>query len=130
MHGKSLQLCLTLCDPVDHSPPGSSVTGDSPGKNTGVGCHALLQGNLPNPGIESRSPALQEDSLPSEPPGKPIHIFKSSKKIAPRRPVHIQPVSVALPPGKEILSSKQDQHWHSRKRGILIYIFHTDILYF
>ena len=39
----SLQLCLTLCDPMDCSPPGSSVYGDSPGKNTGVGCHALLQ---------------------------------------------------------------------------------------
>ena len=36
--------CLTLCDPVDCSPPGSSVHGDAPGKNTGVGCHALLQG--------------------------------------------------------------------------------------
>ena len=34
----------TLCDPMDCSPPGSSVHGDSPGKNTGVGCHALLQG--------------------------------------------------------------------------------------
>ena len=56
---------------MDCSPPGSSVHGDSPGKNTGVGCHALLQGNLPNPGTEPRSPALQVDSLPSEPPGKP-----------------------------------------------------------
>ena len=43
-------LCLVaqscrLCDPVDYSPPGSSVHGDSPGKNTGGhGCHALLQG--------------------------------------------------------------------------------------
>ena len=45
---------------------------DSPGKNTGVGCHSLLQGNLPNPGIKPRSPALQADSLPSEPPGKPL----------------------------------------------------------
>ena len=36
--------CLTLCNPVDSSPPGSSVRGDSPGTNTGVGCHALLQG--------------------------------------------------------------------------------------
>ena len=45
--------------------------GDSPGKNSGVGCHALLQGNLPNPGIEARFPALQADSLPSEPWGKP-----------------------------------------------------------
>ena len=38
------QLCPTLCDPMDCSSPGSSVHGDSPGKNIGVGCHALLQG--------------------------------------------------------------------------------------
>ena len=40
----------TLCDPVDCSPPGSSVHGDSPGKNTGVGYHALLQGIFPTQG--------------------------------------------------------------------------------
>ena len=34
------------------SPPGSSVHEILPGKNTGVGCHALLQGGLPDPGIE------------------------------------------------------------------------------
>ena len=34
------QSCPTLCDPMGHSPPGSSVHGDSPGKNCGVGCHA------------------------------------------------------------------------------------------
>jgi len=44
MRAKSLQLCPTRCDPVDRSPPGSSVPEDSPGKNTGVGCHSLLQG--------------------------------------------------------------------------------------
>ena len=38
------QSYLTLCNPMDCSPPGSTVHGDSPGKNTGVGCHALLQG--------------------------------------------------------------------------------------
>ena len=38
-----IQSCLTLCDPMDYHPPGSSVHGDSPGKNTGVGCRALLQ---------------------------------------------------------------------------------------
>ena len=46
---------------------------DSPGKNTGVGSHALLQGNLPNPEIKPTSlmfPVLLADSLPSEPPGK------------------------------------------------------------
>ena len=40
---KSLQLCPTLCDPIDGSPPGSPCPWDSPGKNTGVGCHFLLQ---------------------------------------------------------------------------------------
>ena len=36
---------------------------DSPGKNTGVGCHS---GDLPDPAIEPSSPTLQADSLPSE----------------------------------------------------------------
>ena len=44
---KSLQSCLTLCDPMDHSLPGFSDHGDSPGQNTGVGCLALLQGIFP-----------------------------------------------------------------------------------
>ena len=39
---KSLQSCPTLCDPIDGSPPGSPSL-DSPGKNTGVGCHFRLQ---------------------------------------------------------------------------------------
>ena len=46
VHLKLDQLCPTLCDPMDHSPPGSFVRGDSPGKNTGMGCHALLHGIL------------------------------------------------------------------------------------
>ena len=65
---KVAQLCLTLYDPIDCSLPGTSV-------------HGILQvrilewllcpwGDLPNPGIEPRSPALQADSLPAEPPGK------------------------------------------------------------
>ena len=41
------------------------------GKNTGVGSHSPLQGNLPIPGIEPWSSALQADSLPAEPQGKP-----------------------------------------------------------
>ena len=44
MCGLVAQLCPTLCNPVDCSPPGSPVHGDSPDENTGVGCHALLQG--------------------------------------------------------------------------------------
>ena len=44
----------------------------SPGKNTGVRSQSLLQGDLPNPGIEPRSPAFQADSLPTELSGKPL----------------------------------------------------------
>ena len=44
------QSCPTTCDPMDCSPPGSSVHGDSPNKNTGVGCHAVLQGIFPTQG--------------------------------------------------------------------------------
>ena len=65
------QLCLTLCTSMDCSHPGSSVRGDSPGKNTGVGCYALLQGVFPMQElnlVSLMSPALQVDSLPSKPP--------------------------------------------------------------
>ena len=41
------QSCPTLCNPIHYGPPGSSVHGDSPGKNTEVGCHVLLQGIFP-----------------------------------------------------------------------------------
>ena len=57
----SFQSCSTLCDPMDW--PTRLCPWDSPGKNTGAGCRALLQGNLLYPGTESESPALQVDSL-------------------------------------------------------------------
>ena len=71
MHARLLQLCPTLCDPVDCSLPGSSVHGDSPGKNTGVGCH-FPPGDLPDPGIELACLSYllhrQASSLPLVPP--------------------------------------------------------------
>ena len=55
VRAKLLQLCLTPYDSMYGGPPGSSVHGDSLGKNTGVGCHALLQKIFPaqgsNPGL-------------------------------------------------------------------------------
>ena len=60
------QLCPTPCNPMDYSLPDSSVHGDSPGKNTGVGSHSLLQGIFLTQGS---NPGLL-DSLSSEPPGK------------------------------------------------------------
>ena len=44
MYANSLQSCPTLCNPIDCRPLGFSVHEDSPGKDTGVGCLALLQG--------------------------------------------------------------------------------------
>ena len=63
------QSCLTLCYPMDYSPPGSSPW-DSPGKNTGLGCHFFSPEYLPNSEIKPGSPTLQAGSLLPEPPGK------------------------------------------------------------
>ena len=80
------QSCLTLCNPMDGSPPGSSV-------------HGILQARIlewisipfsrgssqpedpPDPGMEHGSPALHADSLPSEPPGIPV--FRNDPKLHP-----------------------------------------------
>ena len=75
---KVAQLCLTLCDPMDYT------------------VHGILQvrilecvpfpspGDLPNPGIEPRSPALQVDSLPAGPQGKPKNTGVSSLSLLQR----------------------------------------------
>ena len=67
------QLCPTVCNPMDCSPPVSSA-------------HGILQasilewvaipspGDLPDPGIKPRPPPLQADSLLSESPGKPVNL--------------------------------------------------------
>ena len=65
------QLCLTLCDHMNCSLPCSSVHGDLPGKNTGVGCHALLQGIFPTQGSNPGLPHCTADSLPVELPELP-----------------------------------------------------------
>ena len=69
MKVKVAQSCLTLCDPMDYT------------------VHGILQarilewvafpfpGDLPNPGIELRSPISQADSLPTEPQGKPVWVY-------------------------------------------------------
>ena len=75
MKGKVAQSCLTLCDPMDYT------------------VHGILQArilqwvafpfsrDLPNPGIEPRSPAWQADSLPAEPQGKPKNTGVGSRSL-------------------------------------------------
>ena len=73
---------------MDYSPPGSSVHGDSPGKDTGVGCHFLLQDMFSTEGSNLRLLCLlhwQAGSLLLAPPGKPkiyrklVEDYKSNK---------------------------------------------------
>ena len=73
LHGCSclaMKLCLTLLWPHGLQPARLLCPWDSPGKNTGAGCHFLPQGIFLTQGLNPGSPTLQADSLPSEPPGK------------------------------------------------------------
>ena len=63
---KVAQSCPTLCVPID-----DRVHGLLQAKILEWVALSFFQGIFPNPGIEPRSPALQTDSLPAEPPGKP-----------------------------------------------------------
>ena len=80
---KLLLLCLTLCDPMDCHLLGSSVHGDSPGKSTGVGCHALLQGIFLTQELNMCLLHLlhwQADSL-TGPPGKHPYVELALPKV-------------------------------------------------
>ena len=61
------------CDPTDCSPPGTSP--GIPQQEYWNGSPFTSPGHLPNPGIKPGSPALQEDSLSSELPGKPLYRY-------------------------------------------------------
>ena len=74
------QSCLTLCDPMDCSPPGSFHPWNFLGKSTGVGCHYLLQGIFPSQG-SNQGPTLQTDTLPSEPPGNQAFTNHKDSKL-------------------------------------------------
>ena len=74
------KLCPTFCDPMDCSPPGSSVHGISQARYWS-GLPFPSSGDLPNPGIEPGSPPLQADSLLTEPPGKPMLDYYFQKYI-------------------------------------------------
>ena len=78
---KSLQSCPTLCDPIDGSPPGSRPW-NSPGNNTGVGCHFLLQCMK----VESESEVAQSSPTLRDPmdcslPGSSIHGISQARVL-------------------------------------------------
>ena len=65
------QSCLNLCDPMDCSPPGSSVPAEFSRQEYWSGLPCPAPRGLPNPRPEPGCPALQADSSPAELPGKP-----------------------------------------------------------
>ena len=67
------QSCPILCDPMDCSPDRLLCPWGFSRQEYWSGLPCPPPGDLPNPGTEPRSPALQADSLPSEPPGKPVN---------------------------------------------------------
>ena len=75
VYAKSLQLCLTLCDPMDCSPSGSSVLGFSR-QDCWSGLPCPSPGDLPHPGTDPVSPTLHADSLPPRNRGSPLGIIQ------------------------------------------------------
>ena len=73
-----LMLCLVTqsYDPMDCSTPGPSVHGDYPGKNTGVGCHALLQGIFSTQGLNLHLLHFRRILLPLSHQANPHIMFK------------------------------------------------------
>ena len=65
------QSCPTLCNPMDSGPHQAPLFMGFSRQEYWSGLPFLSPGDLPNPGMEPRSPALQADALLSEPPGKP-----------------------------------------------------------
>ena len=111
MRAKLLQSCLTLCYYMDCSPPGSSVHGESPGRNTGVGCYAFLQGIFPTQIANLCLLSLlhwQTGSLLLVPPGKTTNSIaaaaaKSLQSCLTVQPHRRQPARLPCPwdsPGK------------------------------
>ena len=97
---KSLQLCPTLntCDPIDGSPPGSPVPGDSPGKNTGVGCHFLLQCmKVKSESKVAHSCLTRSDPMDCSLPGSSIHGIFQARVLEWGATAFSIPVSYHLP---------------------------------
>ena len=89
---------------MDQSLPGSSVHGDSPGKNTGVGCHALLQGIFPTQGLNPSLPHCRQILYLLSHQGSPcrskcghITFLESESEVAQTCPTLCDPMDCSLP---------------------------------
>ena len=74
---ESLQSCPTLRDPIDGSPPRLPCPWDSPGKNTGVGCHFLLQCVK----VKLLSRVRLSDPMDCSLPGSSVHGIFQARRV-------------------------------------------------
>ena len=113
---KSRQSCLTLCDPTDGSPPGSHPW-DSPGKNTGVGCHFLLQCMK----VKSESEVVQSyptlrDPIDCSLPGSSVHGISQARVLE----------WVAIAFSERMLESFNNASNKNLNRTASFFLFHQD----
>ena len=124
------QSCPSLCDPMDCSPPGSSVHGDSPEKNDGVGCYVLLQlGVLQFSSVAKSCPTLC-DPMNSSTPGLPVlhqlleftqtHVHRVSDAIQPSISSSVIPFSSCPQslPASESFPMSQLFAWGGQSTGV------------
>ena len=137
------QSCPTLCNPIGYSPPGSLVHGNSPGKNTGVSCHALLQGIFPtqgsNPGLPHCRRILYQLSYQGSYTSRSYFLLFPMPSSLPHRsslPFLLSPIHSSLPACSTGKDSRVD--CHALLQGIfptqgsnpcLIYLHCTQVLY-
>ena len=89
-----VQSYLTLCDPMDIACL-APLSMEFSRQEYGVGSHCLLQGIFPTHGSNPGFLHLQADSLPSEPPGKPIYTYsRLAKVLGTKRMIISRPISV------------------------------------
>ena len=116
MKASVAQSCLTLCDAIYCSPPGSSVYGFSR-QDCWSGLQFPSPGDLPNSGIQSGSPELQADSLPSEPPGKGPLVYSISNYVLWNKSLTSCVMRGKIPHPSQNFGQKKMSIW---KRSILI----------
>ena len=120
--------CPTLCDPMDCSPPGSSVHGIFPGKNIGVGCHFFLQGIFWTQGSNLHLLRWQSDSSPlthQESPNPTTHFWLKQERTKGIEKIHsYNDTIISLSFLSPFLSYSLYPQMNMRKDVILLASFH------
>ena len=115
------EICSVVSDSLQ--PHGLYSPWNSPGQNTGVGSLSLLQGNLPSPGIEPRSPTFQVNSLPAEPQVKPKNTGVGSLSLL-QQIFLTQELNQGLPLCRQILYQLSYQGSQLTEIEIVNFYFH------